>query len=124
MTKRIRFIQRDGGAVSIEIIGVIALLVLVGVLAVQGIFAAQLGSVTESAARDGARAVSTASASAESTVQNALPGWATLTAVKTGTAAKPGCAGTCVLVEAEYAIGLIGIERLITVERVAELPEI
>jgi len=124
MRKALKQIRQERGAVSIETVGVVALVVLITILGVQGVFAAQLGSVTESAARDGARAASTSGANAQSVVQNALPGWATLSSVKTGSAAKAGCAGTCVLVEAEYGIGIAGVKHTITVERVAELPEV
>lgn len=114
--------QRERGAAAIETIGVIALVGLVVIIAVQGIFAAQLGSVTEAAARDGARAVETSGANPNSVVTSSLPGWANLRSVKTGAAAKAGCAGTCVRVETDFDIGLAGIKRTITVERVAELP--
>jgi len=122
MMRLIKASRSERGSVAIETIGVIALLVLVAIIAVQGVFAAQLGSVTESAARDGARALVTSGASPNTTVSNTLPGWAQLRSVKTGTGAKSNCAGVCVSVEADYVIGFAGIGHTITVERVAELP--
>lgn len=112
----------ERGSISIEVIGVVGLMVVVAIIAVQGIFAAQLGSVTESAARDGARALVSSGADPNATVANSLPGWAQLRAVKTGGAAKSSCGGVCVAVEADYVIGFAGLGHTITVERVAELP--
>jgi len=114
--------RRERGAVSIETLGVIALLVLVAIIGIQGVFAAQLGSVTEAAARDGARAFESAGANPSSVVAASLPNWVNLRSVKTGPQAKASCGGTCVLVETDFAIGIAGIKRTITVERVAELP--
>ncbi|MGO1318552.1 MAG: hypothetical protein ACTMIR_16205 [Cellulomonadaceae bacterium] len=49
---------RDQGQVAIELIGVVVLLVIVAVVCVQGVAVAQIGSVAQEAARDGARALS------------------------------------------------------------------
>src|SRR5690625_4522258 len=111
----------ERGSISIEVIGVVGLMVVVAIIAVQGIFAAQLGSVTQSAARDGARARVSSGADTNATVPNPLPVWAHLRDVAPGGAAKPCCGGVCVAVEDDYVIGFAGLGHTITVERVAEL---
>ncbi|GGM42919.1 TadE/TadG family type IV pilus assembly protein [Promicromonospora citrea] len=50
--------RRERGQAAVELVGLVFAMVLVGLLAVQGITVAQTASVAQEAARNGARAVS------------------------------------------------------------------
>lgn len=113
---------RERGAVSVELVGLVLMLVLMAWVCVQGVYVTQIGGALEKAARDGARAGSLG-APVSAAVQAEVPGWARLDAVRTGSAAVPGCAGSCVRVTASVPVGLPGVTfTRISVSRDAELP--
>lgn len=114
---------RDRGAASVELVGVVGILLVVGSMCVQGLFVSQIGAATEKAARDGARAA-TLGHDVRAEVERQLPSWAPIESLTTGTAAVPSCAGRCVRVEVRVPIVLPGItSSSFTVTRDAELPE-
>ncbi|MGV8977005.1 MAG: hypothetical protein ACOH17_03085 [Cellulomonas sp.] len=113
----------EHGSAAVELIGLVAILLVVGSLCVQGLFLAQIGAATEKAARDGARA-STLGRDVRTEVERQLPGWATIESLTTGTAAVASCAGRCVRLEVRVPIVLPGItSSSFTVTRDVDLPE-
>lgn len=113
----------DRGSTSIELVGVVTMLVIVTWLCVQGLAITQVGSSVEHAARDGARAGSIPGRSVTDAVEAQLPSWAQVESIRTGSDAVPGCAGSCVRVEVSVPISLPGITvTSFRVARDAEMP--
>lgn len=113
----------ERGAASVELIGVVATLLVVASMCVQGLFLAQIGAATEKAVRDGARAA-TLGHDVRAEVERQLPSWAHIESLTTGTAAIPSCAGRCVRLEVRVPLVLPGItSSSFTLTRDADLPE-
>lgn len=113
----------DGGSTSIELVGIVTMLVIVTWLCVQGLFITQVGASVEHAARDGARAGSIPGRSMTAAVEAQLPSWTRVESIRTGSDAVPGCAGSCVRVEVSVPISLPGITvTSFRVARDAEMP--
>ena len=70
----------DAGQASIELIGVVTILLVVTLLCVQGLFVAQVGAVAQQAARDGARARALGQDPAAA-ARRQVPGWATVESI-------------------------------------------
>lgn len=108
----------DGGSVAIELVGYVAVLVVVACLCVQGLYISQVGAATQQAARDGARAHSLGR-DVDLAVRRQLPGWATVDDISTSAA---GGAST-VQVTVRVPLVLPGItSRSFVVTRDAVLP--
>ncbi len=67
----------DRGSVTIELVGLVTILVIVASLCVQGLYIAQVGSAAQQAARDGARAQALGR-DAVRAARNGLPDWVTV----------------------------------------------
>lgn len=65
--------RRERGQASIELVGVVFVVVLVALLAVQGITVAQVASITQEAARNGARALSQGRGDWQAVVEHHVP---------------------------------------------------
>lgn len=113
----------ERGSTSIELVGIVTMLVIVTWLCVQGLVITQVGSSVEHAARDGARAGSIPGRSVTDAVEAQLPSWTHVESIRTGSAAVPGCGGSCVRVEVSVPISLPGITvSTFRVARDAEMP--
>ena len=113
----------ERGSTAIELVLAIPLLVAVTVVCVQGFLAARAVSAAQTAARDGARALMLDEPVGPA-VRGQVPDGVRLADVRTGAAAVPGCAGSCVAVALEVPISVLGlVVDDVRVERWAELPE-
>ncbi|GAB4084442.1 hypothetical protein GCM10028784_10720 [Myceligenerans cantabricum] len=73
MTARTRNLHRhEHGQAAVELVGVVFAILLVAVLAIQGVTVAQTASISQEAARNGARALSQGH-DWESVVENQIP---------------------------------------------------
>lgn len=116
MTARDR--RGDAGQASLELVGFVAILVLVAVLCVQGLFVAQATSAAQQAARSGARAQALGN-DVRTEVDRQLPDWLHLSSLSTST---PGDAYR-VEVVVRVPIVVPGItSRHFTVTRDATMP--
>ena len=112
----------ERGSMAVELVAMVPLLVMVTILCVEGFLAAAAAGAAQKAARDGARA-DTMGASGTSAAYASLPSWVGDARVQQGTAAKPGCGGTCYRVEVEVPLVVPGFSTsMVTVARTAELP--
>lgn len=112
----------DRGSMAIELVAIVPLLVLVTILCVEGFLAVAAAGAAEKAARDGARA-DTMGRDGVSAALASLPGWVRDPQVQQGSAAKPGCAGTCYRVKVEVPLVVPGFSSgVVSVARSAELP--
>jgi hypothetical protein len=65
--------RRERGQASVELVGVVLAIVLVALLAIQGITVAQTASIAQEAARNGARALSVGDAGWNAVVRRSVP---------------------------------------------------
>lgn len=109
---------RDAGQASIELVGVVTILLVVTLLCVQGLFVAQVGAVAQQAARDGARA-QTLGGDPDAAARRQIPGWATVESIASSSV--PG--GERVSVQLRVPIVLPGItSSSFVISRDAVLP--
>lgn len=110
--------RSDDGAISLELIGYVTVLVIVAMLCIQGLYVAQVTSAAQQAARSGARAQALG-LDVSTEVHRQLPGWAQVQAISTS---YPGD-GVRVEVAVRVPIVLPGItSRSFSVTRDAVLP--
>lgn len=108
----------DRGSVTIELVGLVTILVVVASLCVQGLYIAQVGSAAQQAARDGARAQALGRDAVQA-ARNGLPDWVTVEDIRTST----GGGSSTVEVAVRVPLGLPGItSRSFVVTRDAILP--
>ncbi|MFD7023881.1 TadE/TadG family type IV pilus assembly protein [Promicromonospora sukumoe] len=108
----------EHGQATIELVGVVFAVVLVALLAIQGITVAQAASITQEAARNGARALSQGQ-SWRTVVERQVPDALDLTGLDAGI--HDGSASVRVTVSAP--LGLAGVEVTdISVTRTATFP--
>ncbi|MFD1506524.1 pilus assembly protein [Georgenia yuyongxinii] len=121
--RRLRQAGRERGALSVELVGVVPILVLITLVVVQGMLAVTTVSAVQQAARDGARAQMTGQRSVDQAVHDQVPDWITVERIDTGAAAVADCAGHCVSVEARIPIGIPSFSvDTVTVRRTADFP--
>lgn len=111
-------VRSEGGQATVELVGLVFAMLLVALLAVQGITVAQTASIAQEAARNGARSLSLGQ-SWEDVVRRAVPDGLDLrdveAAVDDGTAR--------VRVEVSAPLGLAGIEIVdVALTRTAAFP--
>jgi hypothetical protein len=108
----------EGGQAAVELIGVVFVIVLVALLAIQGITVAQAASITQEAARNGARALSQGD-DWRAVVRQQVPDGLDLKAARA--AVDDGTARVRVTVSAP--LGLAGLDLTdVAVTRTAEFP--
>lgn len=112
---------RDRGSISIELVGILPILIVVVVLLVEGLLVASAVEDTSKAARDAAREASRGG-DGVAAAQALLPDWIDVKRVDIGAA--PGCAGICSTVEVSVPLGFPGVVELsqITITRSADFP--
>jgi hypothetical protein len=122
-TGLLRQAGRERGALSVELVGIVPLLVLITLVVVQGMLAVTTVSAVQQAARDGARAQMTGQRAVADAVHDQVPDWITVERISTGTDAVAGCPGHCVSVEARIPIGIPSFSvDTVTVRRTADFP--
>lgn len=111
-------VRDERGAVAIELIGYVFVVVLVALLCVQGLWISQAGSAAQAAARDGARAA-VSGRSAYVAVHDQVPDWLRVHDV----VASSSATATRVTVTVEVEIGLPGMRLdTVTLTRDATMP--
>lgn len=108
----------DGGQAAVELVGIVFVLVLVALLAIQGVTVAQTASITQEAARNGARALSQGH-DWRSVVENQVPDGLDLRDVEA--VAADGTARVQVTLSAPLGLGDVAVTE-ITLTRSAEFP--
>lgn len=111
-----RRLWSERGSVSIEVAGMIPMMLLLVLVLVQGYFAVSVPSALQTAARDGARAQALGQP-VRPAVRASLPSWITLESVSS-------CGGeNCVRVRGRIPVGIKPFKiDTVTVSREASLP--
>ncbi|MBL0885458.1 TadE/TadG family type IV pilus assembly protein [Myceligenerans indicum] len=110
--------HHDAGQAMVELVGVVFVIVLVALLAIQGITVAQTASITQEAARNGARALSQGE-DWRSVVEEQIPDGLELEAAEF--AAEDGTARVQVTVSAPLGLGEMQVTD-VSLTRAAEFP--
>lgn len=109
---------RDHGQAAVELVGIVFVVVLVALLAIQGITVAQTASITQEAARNGARALSQGG-DWRSVVENQIPDGLELEEAES--VADDGTARVQVTVSAPLGLGEMTVTD-VSLTRSAEFP--
>lgn len=111
--------ETERGQASVELVGVVLATVLVALLAVQGITVAQSASITQEAARNGARALSQGREDWRDVVEHHVPDGLDLRAIE----AESDGDTARVRVTVSVSLGLLGIQISdVAVTRSADFP--
>ena len=111
----------ERGQASVELVGIVFMIVVVALLSIQGITVAQTASIAQEAARNGARALSVGDADWQSVVQRAVPDGLDLTEAQPDVDVDDGSARVRVTVTAP--LGLAGMELVdVSLTRTAVFP--
>jgi hypothetical protein len=121
VTGRRRPDGRDRGSISIELVGVLPILVVAVVVLIEGLLLASAVEDTSRAARDAAREASRGG-DGVAAAQALLPNWIRVERVDVGAA--PGCEGVCGTVEVSVPLGFPGAVELsrVHITRTADFP--